>query len=81
MSEDFVTIAAYSVAMKAEAAKNFLETNGIRAFVDDENFASTMWSNLAETKLQVAAADAERARQLLSEHHDADDLTDEDSET
>ena len=78
MQEELVTVAKYPQAIAAEAAKNFLESNGVRAFVADENFASTMWSNLAEMKLQVALADADRAKKLLSEHHDAKNLTDED---
>jgi len=77
MPDDFVTVAAYAQAMKAEAAKNFLQGHGIRAFVIDENFAVTMWPNLAETKLQVAAEDADRAKKLLVEHHDAEDVSNE----
>jgi hypothetical protein len=78
MQEELVTVAKYPQAIAAEAAKICLESNGVRAFVADENFASTMWSNLAEVKLQVAAADADRAKKLLTERHDARDLTDDD---
>jgi hypothetical protein len=75
--EELVTVAAYSQAMKAEVAKNFLEDNGVRAFIADENSALTTWNNLVETKVQVAAADADRARALLAEQHDAEDLVDD----
>ena len=77
MHEELVTGAAYSQAIEAEAAKNFLVDRGIRAFVADENFAATTWSNLAEAKLQVAFADEDRARKLLAEHHAGKNLTDE----
>ena len=77
MEQDLVTVAAFAQAMKAEAAKNFLAGHGIRAFVADENFAATMWPNLAEAKLQVAAEDVPRARKLLAEHHAGEDLSNE----
>lgn len=77
MQEELVTVAAYSQAMKAEAAKNFLQGHGIRAFVADENVAVTLWPNLAETKLQVAADDADRAKKLLVQHHAGEDVSNE----
>lgn len=80
MEDEIVTVAQYPNAIAAEAAKNFLDDNGVRAFVADENFAATMWPNLAEVKLQVAAADVDRAKKLLVEHHAAADIVDEDED-
>jgi hypothetical protein len=42
-----------------------LEEHGIRAFVTDEYFSALKYANLSTVKLQVAVADAERARELL----------------
>ncbi len=61
-----VTIAQYPQSMLAHAAKNLLVANGIRAFVADESTADQSWSNYIEAKLQVPAADAERARSLIA---------------
>jgi len=77
MQDDFVTVAAYPQALAAEAAKNFLEAQGVRAFVIDENVAATTWTNLTETKLQVASADVDLAKKLLVKHHAGKDLVEE----
>ena len=60
------TIATYPQAFLAHAAKNYLAEQGIRAFVGDEFTTDQSWSNYIEAKLQVAAADAVRARELLA---------------
>jgi hypothetical protein len=77
MQDELVTVARYPQPLGAEAAKNFLESNGVRAFVADENASSTLWSNLVEVKLQVALADADRAKKLLVEHHAGKDLAED----
>ena len=65
--QDLCTVAAYSRPAEAHLAKNLLNENGIRAFVIDEHSAALDgWSALVETKVQVAAADAERAKILLT---------------
>lgn len=66
MSQELATIATYPQAILAHAARNFLAEQGIRAFVADEFTAVESWSNYIEAKLQVACADAERAKALLS---------------
>lgn len=60
-----VTIATYPQSFQAHAARNYLEEQGIRAFVADEFTTDQSWSNYIEAKLQVATADAARARSLL----------------
>jgi hypothetical protein len=77
MAEELVTVARYPNAIGAEAAKNFLESNGLRAYVADENASATLWSNLVEVKLQVALADADQAKKLLVEHHAGQDLAED----
>jgi hypothetical protein len=66
MEEELVTVAEFPQVLEAEAAKIFLEDNGIPAFVADENAAAMLWPNLVGPKLQVAAADGERAKKLLA---------------
>jgi hypothetical protein len=66
MSEELVTVATYHQGMLAHAAKNFLAEKGIHAFIADEYTALESWSNFIEAKLQVSAADAERAMSLLA---------------
>ena len=66
MQQDFATVATYSHALDAHAARNYLEANGIRAFIADEYTAGEGWPTFIDAKLQVVGADAERARELLS---------------
>jgi len=66
-TSEFATIASFYHPLEAHSARNFLEANGVHAFVVDENLAIYAWNNWVEVKLQVPAADAERARQLLGE--------------
>lgn len=63
---DLVTIATYRTAIEAHAVKNFLEENGVPAFLADENFANLNYAIPVSAKLQVAAEDAERASELIS---------------
>lgn len=68
MNDQLITIAKYSTATAAHAARIRLDAEGIRAFVADETVASTLWhvgSALGGIKLQVARADAERAGAIL----------------
>ena len=66
MEPSLTTVGSFSTAIEAHAAKNFLEAHGILAFVADEHTATEGWSNFSETKVQVAAADAARAHELLA---------------
>lgn len=76
MSQDFVTVQTFSNPILAHAARNRLEEEGVRAFLANEAFVSTVWylSNAAGgIRLQVAAADAERAVALLDEEPSEED--------
>jgi hypothetical protein len=66
VQSEFATVGTYSTSIEAHTAKNFLEANGLRAFVADEHSSNLGWWNLLETKVQVPAADAETAKGLLS---------------
>ena len=68
MREEIVTVATYSHDWEAQIAKNLLEENGVRAFIANQNSAGALegLSALVEVELQVAAADAQRATELLS---------------
>jgi len=66
MQSEFITVGTYSTSVEAYAAKNFLESNGIRAFITDEHSSTEGWWNALETKIQVLAGDAMLAREHLS---------------
>ncbi len=69
MSPKMVTIASFENTAEAHAAKNCLESEGIAAIVTDESVGSWlgyMGSAIGGIKLQVAQADLERAREVLS---------------
>ncbi len=85
--EDFVTIATYLSLAEAEPPRLALEEAGIHALATDENMGSLLGTNMVfGIKLQVAAADAQRAREVLAELEsqsgaqggDADDAEDSD---
>ena len=65
---EFVTVAAYPDPFQAEAAAALLEDSGIPAFLSDNNTISIMpWYTIAlgNVRVDVAAADLERAREVL----------------
>lgn len=66
MQNEFVTVATFSNTLEAHTARNFLEVNGVRAFIVDEQTALQSWPNFVESKLQVPAEEAVRANQLLA---------------
>jgi len=89
VSDELVTVASYHDAISADIARNFLESEGLQAFVTNEASATT-FSGIAEmlggVKIQVPTADADRARELLAQHassaitdEDVDESDDEDS--
>jgi len=63
-----VTVATFSNQGEAQIARGFLESSGIEVFVGDENL-SRMENPVftGGTKLQVRAADADTARELLTQ--------------
>ena len=66
--DKFVTVATFNLPAQAEAQKLFLQTEGIQAFLTDDNPVGMDWllSNaVGGVTLQVAAADADRTIQLL----------------
>ncbi len=68
MSAELVTVARFASALEAETAKNFLADEGVSAFIADENASALFSGMLGQAKLQVAAADVARAKELLSAH-------------
>jgi hypothetical protein len=64
MSDQLVTVAHYLLAYEAELARNLLEGEGIRAFVNDD-VTGTLWPS-GDIRLQVGAEDAPRATALLA---------------
>ncbi len=69
MSDELVTIAEFETAYEAEAAKDCLEGNDIKAAVVGENLVSMMVPIPEVTvELKVFEKDAERARAVLEIH-------------
>jgi hypothetical protein len=65
---DLVTIETYSDSTAAALAKNDLIASGITAFLAGEE-TNALWhvpTQVGVIKLQVAAEDAEKAREILS---------------
>ena len=66
--EDFVTVATYFSMSEAEPARLALDAAGIPAFATDEDVGSLLVPTMVGgIKLQVPAADAARAEQVLAE--------------
>ena len=66
MDNTFVTVATYPNSIEAHVARSFLEVNGILAVFASEYTGIWSLSNLNETKLQVSAANVDRAKELLA---------------
>jgi hypothetical protein len=67
MSDEMVTVATFSNQGEAQIARGFLESGGLEVFVGDENMSRMENPILINGfKLQVRAADADTARQLLA---------------
>lgn len=81
-SYDLATIQRFGTPQEAHLARSVLDAAGIEACVTDESAATWLWhvgTALGGTRVQVAAHDAERARQVLQQaespgaeraHHD-----------
>jgi hypothetical protein len=66
--EDFVTVATHYSMADAEPERLALEAAGIRVFPTDENLSSLLTATtFGGIKLQVSAADAARAEEVLAE--------------
>jgi len=83
--EDFVTVATHFSLAEAEAERLALDSAGIPTIATDENMSSLLVPNtVGGIKLQVAAADADRAKELLqslrADNQSATDDSDEDDD-
>jgi hypothetical protein len=69
MSDRFVTVATYGLALEAEMAKNLLETEGVASFLEGELSATAFVGNSSLgglIRLQVSERDAARAAGILA---------------
>ena len=66
--QELVTVYTLTNPMKAEILKNFLEGEGIRCFLEGAEEAADAGLPGIDIKIQVPAADAERARELITSH-------------
>ncbi len=81
MHTRLVTVATFSTPMEATLAKQFLESEGIEAFLADEAMALQLSLAIGGVKLQVPETDVDRARQLLEKGRaDLPDSPEESSE-
>lgn len=70
MGKDFVTLQTFDNPVAAHMARNYLAEAGVRAFLANEGFVSTVWylSNAAGgIQLLVAAEDAQRAGVIFAD--------------
>lgn len=83
MSEELITIAEFNTPFEAEAAKDYLEENDIKAAVVGGDLVTMMIPMPEVTvELQVFAKDAEKAKTLLEEHKkQCNDAVDTEAET
>jgi hypothetical protein len=81
-SSELVTVYTLADPVKAEIIKNALEDEGIRCFLDGANQAGEIGLMVFEIKVQVPAADAERARRFIEAHESMPDdaVSDDDDE-
>ena len=76
MRRDLVTVATFIDAVEAAMARNCLEASGIHSVLHDEQTIATDWglgNAIGGIKLQVSAAQVERAEFLLSQRRTDDD--------
>ena len=67
-AKDLVTVYTLADPVNAEIVKNALRAEGIRCFLDGVNQAGEAGVTAFEVKVQVAAADAARARKIIKQH-------------
>jgi hypothetical protein len=67
-SEELVTVITLANPVKAEIIKNYLESEGMVCFLDGINQAAEPGLFALDIKVQVPAAEADRARQLIEAH-------------
>ncbi|QDT96621.1 DUF2007 domain-containing protein [Gimesia aquarii] len=81
MSEDLETVYYTPNVLEAEFLKMTLEGEGIRCLLENENQAGL--AGVLEIKLDVASADADRAKEIIEEvrhtiqHEGSEDDSDE----
>jgi hypothetical protein len=76
MRRDLVTVATFIDPVEAAMARNCLEASGIHSVLHDEQTIATDWglgNAIGGIKLQVSAAQVERAEFLLSQRRTDDD--------
>lgn len=66
---DLVTVGSYPTTAEAELAKNLLEAEGLKAYVEEGETGGlfSITAPFGETKVAVSSADAEQAREILRE--------------
>jgi hypothetical protein len=67
-ANDLVTVFTVASPMKAEIIKNFLLSEGIPCFLENNNQAVGPGLNALDIQIQVTALDAERAGRLIESH-------------
>jgi len=64
--DDLVTVYTLNDSVKAEIIRNYLESEGIKCRLDDQNQAG--FAGIFEVGVLVRAEDADRATKLIHEH-------------
>ncbi len=66
MDDKLITIARFAEDLEAQMARATLESNGIKAMIAGENVMGLYSRAISWLDLQVFAADAEKAKQILN---------------
>lgn len=72
MMHSLTTVATFNTVEEAALARNRLDEEGIKTFLENENTVQLFWhmgNALGGVKLQVADTEADAARAILAEHH------------
>jgi hypothetical protein len=70
MPDELITVGVYETPVQAAMARNFLETEGVPAYLADDATVGMAWhltGAVGGVKLRVAREDAERALRLLED--------------
>lgn len=67
---DLVTVYTLGDPIKAEIIRNALQDEGIRCFLEGHNQAGALSLMAFEIKIQVPAADADRAARFIEQHEE-----------
>jgi len=70
MAEDFVAVATFHTIAEAQLARNYLLEQGLSPFLPNTEMGALLGNMIFQITLEVPAAEAERAAELLETVHE-----------